>query len=446
MKFIDDYRIEDFILATKWADLVGDVQEHAVRCSVDLMGALILGSQGKQYHTGTKVAKRIGAVGDIPIFGQADTFNLLGAAISFSHAANSFDIDDGHNMVKGHPGASFIGGVLAAALEKNCSYEEYLTTLVVCYETAIRWGLVEQQHYGFLHSTGTYGAFGTAAGVGRLEGLDKEELNNALSISDYHAPLTPVMRAVEYPSMNKDGVPFGTLVGTMAVIETLEGETGKTHLLEMPEYSEYLDSLGKRWYIRELYYKPYTCCRWAHQPIKACIDLMRENKVKPEQVCHIYVHTFDSAAKLSKAVPHNTDEAQYNIAFPVAAAVIHGDVGFNQVKDEAVGDSGVLAMMERLSFVVDPEMEKQFPEKRLAWVEIELLDGRLLKSAVYSAPGEHDDPKLNLEWILHKFKRMTAPILCLEGQEKILKLLITCSKTPMREVIRVVNRYLTSEI
>jgi 2-methylcitrate dehydratase PrpD len=446
MLFITDFKIEDYILCTKWGDLPSDVQERTLHCSVDLMGALILGSQGKQYDTGVKTAKRIGTTGNIPILGREDTFNLLGASIVFSHAANSFDIDDGYNMVKGHPGASFIGGVMAAALEKNCSYSEYLITLSICYETAIRWGLAEQKHYGFLHSTGTYGAFGTAAGVGRLHDLSREQLNNALSIADYHAPLVPVMRAVEYPSMNKDGVPFGSLVGTMAVIETEEGETGKTHLLEMPECREYLDSLGQRFYIRELYFKPFTCCRWAHQPNKACIDLVRENNLTPDQIKHVTVHTFDSAAKLSKAVPHNTDEAQYNIAFPVASAIVHGDVGFNQVKDDAVNDPDTLVMMKKLSFVVDPEMEREFPEKRLAWVEMELVDGRKLRSPVYTASGEHTDPDLNFDWINEKFKRVTAPIIKSEGQTEILKLLTSYSDIPMRDIIGIVNTYLPSAL
>lgn len=442
MQFITDYRIEDYILNTTWDELPGDVQERGLRCSVDLMGALILGSQGKQYDAGVKVAKRIGATGDIPVLGESGCFNLLGASIAFSHAANSFDIDDGYNMVKGHPGASFVGGVLAAALEKNCTYKEYLTTLAICYETAIRWGLVEQQFFGFLHSTGTYGAFGTAAGVGRLHSLSREQLNNALSIADYHAPLTPVMRAVEYPSMNKDGVPFGALVGTMAVIETEGGETGRTHLLEMPEYKEYLDSLGTHYYIRELYFKPFTCCRWAHQPIKACMDLMKEHTFSADDVKSVIVHTFDSAAKLSKDVPHNTDEAQYNIAFPVAAAIVHGDVGFEQINDSAVEDQRVISMMDRLRFVVDPAMEKEFPEKRLAWVEMELNDGCVYKSKVYAAPGEHTDPDLSFDWIVNKFKRVTAPVISRNGQDEVLSLLCSCSDTPMREIISTINKYL----
>ena len=445
MKFITDYKTEDFILNTAWTDLPKDVQERAVQCSIDLMGALILGAQGGQYAAGVKVARRLGLYGDIPVFGQENTFNLLGAAIAFSHAANSFDIDDGYNMVKGHPGSSFVGGVLAAALEVNCTYEEYLTTLAVCYETAIRWGLAEQDHYGFLHSTGTYGAFGTAAGIGRLHGLQREKLNNALSIADYHAPLTPVMRAVEYPSMNKDGVPFGTLVGTMAVFETEAGETGRTHLLELPEYACHTATLGQRFYCRELYFKPYTCCRWAHQPILACQMLMRENNLRYTQIKHVRVHTFAAAAQLSKAVPHDTDEAQYNIAFPVASSLIYGDVGYAQVKDGALGDVEVLAMMERLEFVVDPALEVLFPEKRLAWVEIECSDGRCLRSPVCAAPGEKDDPALCLGWFTDKFQRVTAHVLSQQIQDAVLMTLTGPGTVPMRDVFAVVGYSLGKE-
>lgn len=439
MEFCTDYRTEEYILKTTWEDFPEDVKERALRCSIDLMGALILGSQGKQFSVGCSLADQMGMKGDILIPGSRQGKNLLGAVVSLGHASNSFDIDDGYNMIKGHPGTSFVAGVLATALQQNCTYAEYLTALVVCYEITIRWGLAMQEHYQFLHSTGTYGAFGTAAGMGRLLRLTPDQMNNALSIADFHAPLTPVMRAVEYPSMNKDGVPFGALVGAMAVLETQLGETGRTHLLELPENRHYLDSLGERYYIRELYFKPNTCCRWAHQPIRACQVLMSEHGVCADDISKVIVHTFSAAAKLSKIVPHNTDEAQYNIAYPVACAVVHGEVGYDQIKDEALSDERVLKMMEKLDFVVDPEMEKEFPEKRLAWVEMQLMNGSIIKSPIYAAPGEHTDPELNFDWIIRKFRRIVSPVIALEGCEKILDILSRYSDVPMRDIVSVVN-------
>lgn len=446
MEFVTDYRAERYALDTKWQDLPEKVQTWAKMCGIDLMSALVLGSYGKQFAAGKKLASTVGLNGEVPVVGDGCTYNLLGAAIAMGHSSNSFDIDDGFRMLCGHPGTSFVGGTLAAALEKNVTCREYLTTLVICYELSIRWGFAMQDHYKYLHSTGAYGAFGTAAGVGRLLGLDEKQLNNALSIADFHAPMTPVMRAVEYPSMNKDGVPFGALVGTMSVLETLSGSTGKTHLLEMPEYAQHLEDLGEKFHILDLYFKPYTCCRWAHQPILGIQKLMAEHRFTHEDVTHVKVNTFTSAARLSTIVPTSTDEAQYNIAFPVASALVFGDVGYAQVREEALTNPVVLENMKKLEFAVDPELDKLFPGQRLANVEITLKDGTVLKSETYEAPGECDDPELGLDWIMAKFKRVTSAMLDSEAQDSFMKMLTENLDTPVRDMVAFVNASLKKDI
>lgn len=447
MSFETNYAAERFALAAKWEDFPNDVKEHALMCSLDILGALILGSCGKQFRIGECLALTVGMKGEIPIIGSNNTYNLLGAVIAMGHSSNSFDIDDGHRQIQGHPGASFIAGVMAAAISKNVKYREFLSALVVCYELTVRWALAMQKEYGYLHSTGAYGAFGTALGISRLYGFDEKQLNNALSIADFHAPMTPVMRSVEYPSMNKDGVPFGALVGTMAVLETLNGSTGKTHILEKPEYAEYLHNLGKVWHILELYFKPYPCCRWAHQAIKAIIDLMAKHSFRHTDVAKVTVNTFRSAAKLSKIEPSDTDEAQYNIAWPVASVLVHGDVGYQQMRDEALKDIRVLDMMKRLTFAVDPELDAQFPGKRLAYVEVDLKNGVHLKSRIYEAPGEPDDPDLTPGWIEGKFRSITGMMLTTKSQDEIIRFVTNPDvETGMRDFIINVNAKLQKVI
>lgn len=439
MEYVTDYRIENYILNTKWEDFPDEVRERAVVCAIDLMTALIIGSKGRQHRVGLKLAKQIYKDGNVPVVGSDERLSFMGATVAMSHASNSFDIDDGFNMVRGHPGTSFVGGLLAAAMEKDISYREYLTTLVITYESTIRWALAMQHFYNFLHSTGTYGSFGTAAGVGRIFGLDKNMLNNALSIADFHAPIVPVMRAVEYPSMNKDGVPFGTMMGAMSVLEAMNGYEGRTHFLEMPEYQYLLDTLGKEYDIMGLYFKPFTCCRWAHQPIVASIKLMKDYNFSAGDIKSAKVHTFIAATKLSKIVPHTTDEAQYNIAYPVAAALVHGDLGYMQVREEALGDERTINMMKRLSFVVDPEMEAQFPAKRLAWVEIELNNGKSLRSEVFAAPGEASD-NVDYKWITEKFKRITGPLLSSERQKAILDIMSGSQDIPVKSIVETIGK------
>ena len=43
MNFITDYRVEDYILQTRWEDFPQAVKDRALVCGVDLMMALILG-------------------------------------------------------------------------------------------------------------------------------------------------------------------------------------------------------------------------------------------------------------------------------------------------------------------------------------------------------------------------------------------------------------------
>lgn len=119
MDFRTDYRTERYALGTKWEDLPQAVQEHALMCGIDLMGALILGSRGGQFKAGQKLALSMGMRGGIPVIGSDQTYNLLGAAIAMGHSSNSFDIDDGHRAICGHPGTSFVAGVLAAAQKKT---------------------------------------------------------------------------------------------------------------------------------------------------------------------------------------------------------------------------------------------------------------------------------------------------------------------------------------
>lgn len=166
--------------------------------------------------------------------------SLPGAALANGLAANALDIDDGHRLVKGHPGASVLPAVLAAAEERNAGLREFLAALAAAYDVAIRAGFVLQRHDAYCHSTGAWGAVGAAAGAANLFGLAGPTLCHALSTADFHAPLAPVMRSVAAPSMDKDGVGWGAMAGMLA----REGFTGKPSLLKTPRTARWLQTWG----------------------------------------------------------------------------------------------------------------------------------------------------------------------------------------------------------
>ena len=438
MNFETDYKLESFILNTDWDDLPEEVQVRARVCFIDLICALLIGSSSEQFMSGKKLAEAIFGKGDIAVVGSKERFSFMGAACAMGHSSNAYDIDDGHNIIRAHPGTSFIGGILAAAYERNVSYKELLATLVISYETTIRMGRAIMDYYNYAHSSGTFGAVGTAAGVGRIYGFTKEQMNNVLSVAEFNAPLVPGIRSVEYPSMNKDGVPFGVMIGALAVMETLCGFTGNKNLLEAEEYKHYLDDMNENYEIMKLYFKPYTCCRWAHPAIDSCLEVMRSSGISYKDIKQVAIYTFKGAAMLSKIAPKTADEAQYNIAYPVAAAIVTGDFGFKQITAEAFKNSEILSMMNRLSFQVDPEIDAQFPQRRICRAVIITNDGKQLISPECEPRGEAKE-NIGIDWISEKFKRITSPVITYDSQDYILELMTGKLDISVRNLIDEIN-------
>lgn len=439
MLYETTYKLENFILETRWEDLPVEVRERLKGCLIDLMGAMIVGSVSDQFKVGMKVAEKVYGLGDIPVIGTEKRFCFMGASAATGHASNAYDIDDGHNKIRSHPGTAVIGPILAAACEKKTLKKEFLTALLVAYETCIRSGLAIMDHYTNPHSSGTFGPSGIAAGVGRLYGFTKEELNNCISIAEFNAPLVDGGRSVEYPSMNKDGVPFGAMIGALAVEEHLAGFKGNKNLLESEKYSCLLDDLGEKYEVMNLYFKPYTCCRWAHPAIDACLDLMDKNGITYEDIEEVTIETFVNATRLSKIVPHTADEAQYNIAYPVAASLIYGDFGIAQVHETKVPDPKVVEMMKKLYFKEDAGLTAQFPDHRICRAVIKTKDGRVLVSKECEPRGEAYE-NIGTDWLIDKFMRITGPVLNEEGQKKIIEMITNDEDFPIIDLVNEVNK------
>ena len=81
MIFTTDYKLENFILNTKWSDLPEEVQNRMKGCLLDLLGALIAGSKSSQAKVGLALAEKILSLvtddAGIPIRTLVDSVNEL---------------------------------------------------------------------------------------------------------------------------------------------------------------------------------------------------------------------------------------------------------------------------------------------------------------------------------------------------------------------------------
>lgn len=414
-------RVAEFARGLRWNDLPAEVQEQAVRCVIDLCAAALAGSRTPVARTVTSYALEAHGPGSCIIIGTDSGATPTGAALANGFSVSALDIDDGYRPVKGHPGAVTFPAVLAAAEETGASGAEFLTALVIAYEVSMRAGLILHSLYDFYHGSGAWGPVGAAAGAARMLGCEVAEIAHALGIAEFHAPMTPEMRSVDHPSMLKDGIGWGAMSGLAAARLARHGFTGIPSLFDEDDSEPALaDSLGEEYLIRDLYFKPHTCCRWAQPAVEGALAAVQELDVEAGEVVRARVHTFEAATHLRCTAPRTTEEAQFSLPWPVACALLDGEVGPDQVLDHALDDANRRSLAARIECYTDPELEKAFPERALAWVEVEASDGRTAYSKVLTARGDAEARPSNEE-IIRKFGRLAGPVLGSGGARELLR-------------------------
>ena len=405
-----------FIVDTDWKNVPAAVQHQAKRCLMDTLGALIAGKETPVREVMTRMAKKQLCGDEATILVSGERVSVAGAVLANGFAANALDIDDGHRLVKGHPGACTLPVILAAGeMVPSCSGKAFLTALVIGYEIGIRAGLIRHALYRTYHSSGSWGAISGAAVAGKLLGLDKKRLFHAMGTAEYHAPIAPMMKGIATPSMGKDSIGWGALVAILSVLMAREGFTGITPLFDDTPESEWVENLGREYKMMNVYFKPYAACRWAQPAVVGSLKIVRENRISSWDIRDICVRTFEAATKLPCTPPENTEQAQYNLSFPVAAALIDGEVGPKQVLPPRLYNSQILDLADRVHAEVSINFEKMFPSKACAEVVIETHQGKIFNSGPVEAMWEPPDTLPSDSELEEKFHWLVDPIL---GQEK----------------------------
>jgi len=222
----------DFILSTTWAGLPTAVQHQAHRCLLDGLGALIAGTQTPVAAIMADFAAGQFGGDEATILRDGRRASMVGATLANGFAANALDIDDGFRPVKGHPGVCVLPVLLALAQARPLAGADFLTALVIGYEIGIRAGRIRHATYSVYHSSGSWGAIAAAAVAGRVLGLERPALRQALGAAEYHAPIAPMMKGIDRPSMGKDSTGWGAMVGMASALMAGQGFTGVDPLFD----------------------------------------------------------------------------------------------------------------------------------------------------------------------------------------------------------------------
>ncbi|UCJ16158.1 MmgE/PrpD family protein [Pseudomonas sp. MM211] len=325
--------------------------------------------------------------------------SVLGAGWAGGFTADSLDAHEGHFTSKGHAGATVVPAILALADALHAQGQpitgrQLLEALCVGYETGLRAGVSLISTSPTYHASGGFSAIGVVCAGARLMGLDETTFRHALGIAEYFSARCPMMRVVQHPTMLRDAHGSGAFVGLNALLMAREGVTGApAETVEDASAAPYWDDLGSRWEIDAQYFKPWPVCRWAQPALTAMSELMREHpQICADNVESIRVETFWESMCLQGHRPSNADEAQYALAFPLAALIARGKVGPVEVTGAAIAAPDILAVSERIEIVESADISARFPKEILSRVLVALKSGEQLESPITAALGDPERP------------------------------------------------------
>ena len=343
-----------------------------------------------EHYSTTRLASRL-------LFnGQAT--HPLGAAWAGGFCVDSLDAHEGHFTSKGHAGATVVPALLALVdayrdQGRTITGDEFLSALCVGYETALRAGVALMATASDYHASGAFSGVGVVCAGARLLGMDESPFRHALGIAEYFGPRCPMMRLIDHPSMLRDAHGAGAFSGINALLLAQSGITGApAETIEDERVASCWADLGSRWEIDAQYFKPWPVCRWAQPSLTAASALMEEHvDLHADNILQIRVETFHESMRLQGHAPGNADEAQYALAYPLAALIQRGQLGPDEFDDQALHDERILSLCQRIEIVEARDLSARFPDEILSRVHVRLKDGRDISSGTFYARG---DPQL----------------------------------------------------
>jgi 2-methylcitrate dehydratase len=358
----------------------------SVACAIAALGGETLGHLRDQIDTvgGTPRATLIG--GGRTSVDQAALYNSV--------AVRSADLLDTYLTPGGlcHP-ADNIGALLAAAESVKAGGADFLLAMALAYEVQCRFSAaVPVMARGLNHALQL--AISVAAGTARLYGLDAGQTANAIAMA---ASDNVSLAAIHSePVSNWKGVSPG-ITAQRAVYTTglaRLGVTGPRGLFEGPNGLEQLfgQAIDLRLDDRRLnvveqtHLKQFSALIHGQAPIEAMLTLA--DGVDPDDVDRVEVAVFQTAYDIagggtfgSKDTPRTKEQADYNLKYLLAAALLDGHVGPDQLRTERVVRSDVQSLLRRITVHPDDALTAAYPRATPVRIDLWRRDGHHLSRA-----------------------------------------------------------------
>ena len=414
--------VADFVVGTTAADIGVDTMPTLKRNVLDSIACAIGALDGEligpirahaEEFSGRPTATFVG--GGRASVDQAAFFNAV--LVRYPDLLDTFLTPGGLC----HPADNF-GAILAVAEHVGAGGSDFLLALAVAYEVQCRFSAqVPVMARGLNHALQL--AMSASAGSAKL--LDFDAARTASAIAASTADNVSLGAVHAEPVSNWKGI-SPAITGMRAVYTTLlagRGITGPRALFDGPNGLEQLFDQGidmrtgdrSLTAVEQTYLKQYCALIHGQAIIDATLALRDDHYVSGSDVASVTLEVFQGAYDFagggsygSKDHPSTKEQADYNLKYLSAVALLDGQVGPEQVETERINRADVQDLLSRVDVKPAPDLTAAFPERTSTRVHIVTHDGRTLSREQSDFEGSPTRP---MSWnrVVEKFDWLAEP-------------------------------------
>ncbi|MBI2907722.1 MAG: MmgE/PrpD family protein [Chloroflexi bacterium] len=409
----------EIVAQTRYADLPPDTVEVTKKSILDTIGVAVAATGlVREPKTVVDLLKEAGGKEEATVWGFGGKLPAWAAAFANGAMAHALDYDDVFDDEAVHPSATTVPAALAVAERAaGVSGKDFITAVALGNDIIGRLGKsVVWKRDWFL--TPLFGVFSSAAAAGKVLGLDRNRLVDALGIGLCQAAGT--MEIVYGTGSNIRGI-YDSFVGKAGVLSALMAQRGisgvksslegKAGLYAVYFHGEYdrdilTADLGRRFDGTKVSFKPWPCCRFSHPYLTALLALARERDISIGDVKGITVETSSVSHELcippeARVRPATPLDAKFSIPYILARGLLKGGITLADFSPEAIKDDASAALASRISSRLNTGFDS-YGGRPPGKVHLETVDGKVYSQYEEFAYGNPRNP-ISQEDLVRKF-------------------------------------------
>lgn len=422
--------LSDYACRLTYEDLSPEAVHQVKRTLIDTMGCGVGAFDGEPASIARRAASSVRGNPPARILGTSQQTSTDLAAFANTALVRYLDCNDTYaSRGTGHP-SDMIPGVLAVADGHRANGRAVITAITAAYEAFCRLAdAVPLKGW----DQGLFAAIGAACGAGKILGLDRAAMGNAISIAITTGVPLGVTRIGELSMWKGCATAAAVRTGVFAAELAARGMTGPGHPfegrdglwqhlgIEAPKWPRFGGG-GEPFRITATSFKAYPSVIHTQGPIGLVLEL--RPRVAAADIESVHVATYGEAVRRTateaeKWDPETRETADHSIPYLVAAAFQDGGVTPATFAPPRIKDPALRPLIKKLTVVEEPEFTRRYPAESCTRLEVTTTDGRRLAAETSHPKGHHRNPLTDAA-VEAKFRALAGGALGPNGCDRVL--------------------------